>query len=97
MNQSISEEFSEELQVEVMEDYIRDARFLYDDKENMRKHFEKLKSFIQSKISQAITAERKELRGRIDRMAGTIHTPVGGYSNIEWLSKNQVLSFLEEK
>ncbi len=57
---------------------------------------EKIKAFIQSKISEAIAAERKELREKVEGMK----TYTGGSSVNEKdkrVNKQEVLSLLEEK
>jgi hypothetical protein len=53
---------------------------------------ERLKSFIDTHY-----IARSEVEKMIEEMPVTIHTPVGGFSNIEWVKKLDLLSTLKKR
>lgn len=59
-----------------------------------------LKNVISTERTNAKQEERtkllNEVREVIKNMRSTTHTPVGGYSNIEWLKKSDLLQALNK-
>lgn len=75
-----TDDFSERLQVEVMEDYIHDARWWRDDETRlsiMQNHFEKLAQFIQ-KEREAVIGDILELLGDVETLAAQFHAVYQG-------------------
>ena len=56
----------------------------------------KIKQFIFNLLAQREQEVREEIIGLVERMDSTNHTPVGGYSNIEWLNKSVLLKSLKD-
>ena len=46
-------------------------------------------------IKNLLDKRKSEIRKKIENMNSTIHIPVGGISNIEWLRKEDILKKLK--
>lgn len=62
---------------------------------NNRIVFGFLEDFFQNVLESERQLIHDEVVGQIKIMPATIHTPVGGYSNIEWLMKRNVVQKIE--
>lgn len=51
---------------------------------------------IENLIEKALNTQTATLKKKVEGMQGTIHHPVGGLSNIEWVKKSAVLNKLKE-
>jgi len=67
------------------------------EKEYDRIEVRKYLPFIRSLLSQARKEGIEEAIRTVERYPATIHTPVGGMSNIKWIEKEIVLSELKKK
>ena len=51
--------------------------------------------YIKQFIQKLLDKRKSEFRKKVENMNSTIHTPIGGISNIEWLRKEDVLKQLK--
>jgi hypothetical protein len=51
--------------------------------------------FLEEGRKQGVEECKKELREKIEKLSGTIHKPVGGFSNIEWFTKDDIFNLIK--
>ncbi|MFW6173500.1 MAG: hypothetical protein ACOC5T_07140 [Elusimicrobiota bacterium] len=56
----------------------------------------KVENFLQTKLSEVKQAERERIIKIIEGINPTIHMPVGGFSNVEWIKKRDLIKTLKE-
>ncbi len=58
--------------------------------------FYELVDMLDPIISQEIDNALEEAAKALERMSGTTHTPVGGYSNISWVEKDRAAQAIRQ-
>jgi len=53
------------------------------------------KSLVRERIMELLEDQKEEFRKLVEGMSSTIHTPVGGLSNKEWIGKQDLLNKIE--
>lgn len=49
-----------------------------------------------ARILKALSRQKKDFKRAVEGMSETIHTPVGGISNIKWIEKSDLLKKIED-